>query len=291
MKFETPSLELKYGSGSEASEDGRVRLAAGRTSGLPLPTFNEIAGKYPVFANALSVYAAGSVVQGWGHANSDLDLYVVTEEPVVVGDELESFVRHVSTEDPVIRIVLGEFGAFRADIEVWRAEQIDEVIARFDCGTPSQETPELDKAEQDMLYRLASGSPLQGESWWRSRRAAIDESGYGLWLAENRKLIAETFLEDVAGLLISGDHETALLAAHEAFTGAVEAVLAASGDYSINRKWLYRRLLAFPLPEITVDEAWAMLTMRGAHEDTAGWAERTARTTQRLLLAVEAKGL
>src|SRR5438094_2090443 len=128
MGFEAPSLELKYGQGSEASEQERNRLTAERLQhGATLPSIHEITTKYPAFADTLSVYAAGSVVQGWGHANSDLDLYAITDEPLTVDENLESFVRHVSTSDPVIRIVLGEVGAFRADIEVWRSVQIDEI--------------------------------------------------------------------------------------------------------------------------------------------------------------------
>ena len=171
MTFHPPTLRLRYGSGTEAREPDRARLEADRLGGARIPTFAQIVAKYPDFAVAECVYAAGSLVQGWGHAASDLDLYLVTEEPLVPGGELESFVRHVSTADPVIRIVLGEFGAFRADIELWRAAQIDEIIGRFTGGTPDQEKPELDKSEQDLLYRLVSGRPLHGEEWWAKRRS------------------------------------------------------------------------------------------------------------------------
>lgn len=291
MSFEAPTMKLRYGSGSEASTENRRTLADGRVTGAQIPDFAEITARYPMFAGALSTWAAGSVVQGWGHANSDLDLYVVTDEPIEIDEKLESFERHVSTRDPVIHIVLGEFGPFRADIEVWRQEQIDEIIGRFAGDTPNQEAPELDKTEQDLLYRLASGRPLHGEDWWRRRREAITGSKYGLWLAENRKLIAETFLEDVGGLLISDDVQTAVLAAQEAFVGSLEAVLAVHGDYSVNRKWLYRRCVAVQPPEITVEQAWAVLTMDGAGENPRGWAESTARLAQRLLLSVEGGSL
>jgi hypothetical protein len=287
MEFQPPVMNLRFGSGSEATDDNRRALADGRLATPTLPSFDEVVAKYPAFSAALTVYAAGSVVQGWGHANSDLDLYIVSEDHLDFGARLESFTRHVSTSDPVIHIVLGEFGPFRADMELWRGEQIDEIIGRFAGRLPDQEAPELDKSEQDMLYRLASGQPLHGADWWAARRDALRGSGYGLWLAENRKLIAETFLEDVGGLLVSRDHETAVLAAHEAFTGALEAVLAVNGDYSVNRKWLYRRLSTYTPKQIDVSDAWSALTMVGAKDDPRGWAERTARTAQRLLLSDE----
>ncbi|HYY12363.1 MAG TPA: hypothetical protein VE781_15605 [Kineosporiaceae bacterium] len=291
MTFEPPTIHLRYGSGAESSEEARRKLAETRRQTASVPSFAEITAKYPDLAAATSVYAAGSVVLGWGHANSDIDLYVVSEQALEIDEKLEAFTRLVSTEDPVIRIVIAEFGAFRADIELWRECQIDEVIARFSTDTPSQESPELDKSEQDMLYRLSSGSPLHGAAWWEARRDAIHRSGYGLWLAENRKLGSEGYLEDVAGLLASQDAHTAVLAAREAFVTALEAVLAVQGDYSVNRKWLYRRCASVQPEEMSLEDIWTALTMTGAQADPAGWAAQTAEQAQRLLLSVEGRGL
>jgi predicted nucleotidyltransferase len=279
-------MNLRYGSGSEATEDNRRRFSEQRLGDHKIPSYDEITANYPAFENAVTVFVAGSVVQGWSHANSDLDLYIVTNERTTAGD-LETFERRVSTSDPVIRIALGEFGAYRADIELWRAIQIDEIIGRFAGSTPSQEAPELDKTEQDLLFRLASGTPLHGDEWWRERREALSKSCYGSWMAENRKLIAETFLEDTAGLLISGDYHTAVLTAREAIVLSLEAVFAIHGDYSVSRKWLYRRLQALPLAEITIEQAWEGIAMIGATDDLGGWAKKTAHTAQALLRAVE----
>lgn len=288
--FEVPAMTLRYGSGAESSRDNREAMLSGRVGGgAALPSAEEIFGKYPVLASALSVWAAGSVVQGWGHGASDLDLYVVTDEGLTVGGEMESFERRVSTDDPVIHIVLGEFGAFRADIELWRQSQIDELVQRFSGGTRDQEAPDLDKTEQDLFYRLVSGRPLSGTEWWQQRRTAILQSKYGTWLAENRKLAAEGYLEDVGGMLQTGDQHSAVLAGREAFVCALEALLVSYDDYSINRKWLYRRLVAAQPTELTVDEGWRHLATVGAAEQPGEWAESAARLAQRLLLTVEEK--
>lgn len=289
MAFEKPTMSLRFGSGSEASAVHRSILADGRLQGRALPTFEEVVTKYPAFAGATSVYASGSVVQGWGHANSDLDLYVVTSEPVREFGDLESFERRVSTTDPVIHIVLGEFEAFRADIEMWSESQVDEIIGRFAGASRDQEAPNPDKTEQELLHRLTAGQPLTGGDWWASRSKAIHDGCYGLWLAESQKLTAECFLEDAGGLLVSGDHESAAFTAREAFAYAVEALLATYGDYSVARKWLYRRLLAAQPTQISVEEAWRRLTFHGAHDELTVWAEETARLAQRLLLTVERK--
>jgi len=98
-------------------------------------------------------------------------------------------------------------------------------------------------------------------------------------------------LEDVSGMLQSGDSESAALAAREGFVGGLEALLAVYGDYSSSRKWLYRRLVAANPTEVSVADGWAALTMTGAAEDPAGWAGRTAALAQRLLVAIERRSL
>ncbi|MGE7385274.1 hypothetical protein ACQKM2_07265 [Streptomyces sp. NPDC004126] len=289
MEFVAPAMNLRYGSGTEALKETRDAFVKDRTSDVVLPTFDEIVSKYPTFAGATSTFASGSVIQGWAHANSDLDMYVVTEDAVTVDDSFEFFERSVSCEVPAIKIVIGQFDAFRSDIELWRTSQIDEIIGRYAGKTPSQDAPELGKREQDILYRLSVGKPIQGEAWWTERKAAIHASCYGNWMAENRKLIAETYLEDAGGLLISGDHETAVLAVYEAFTGSVEALLALYGDYCVNRKWLQRRVVDFAPAEITAAEAWSLFSMQGLHESPEAWVRNAARVSQRLLAAVERK--
>jgi hypothetical protein len=287
MTFEPPTLTLRYGNGRDALEGERVDPGV-----VPqVPTFAEIVEAYPVVAGASCVCVAGSVVLGWGHAFSDLDLYVLSERPLEPDPRLEIYQREVSTEDPAISIAIGEVGPYRLDFEFWRTGQVDEIVGRFSGDVVDQEAPELDKTEQDMLYRLVSGRALHGEGWWRACRERILASHYGHWFADNRKLKAESGLEDVAGMLASGDREAALLASHETFTLALEALLATYGDFSVTRKWLHRRLLAYEPREIDAELAWRTLTMHGAAEDPGGVAEHTAVTAQRLLVAVERKTL
>lgn len=289
--FEPPKMTLRYGSGSEASEAERRSMADVRLSVSQIPTFDDVLAQYPSFADAATCFAAGSVVRGWAHANSDVDLYVVLPDRPAIDPRFEYFERNISTADPTIYIVLGEFGAFRADIEVWTAAQVDEIIGRFSGAIRDQESPDVEKSEQDMLYRLSTAKCLSGEGWWQERKTRIQQSSYGLWIAEKRKLSAEGYLEDTAGLLVSDDAHTAVLAAYEAFNLALESILAISGDLCITRKWLYKRLSEVRPPEIDPAEAWSRLTMQGAHDGPAEWALATARRAQDLLIAVEQHGL
>jgi hypothetical protein len=275
-------MTLRYGSGADtAAESFEAHdLAA-------LPTFNDIVERYPGVRDATCVFAAGSVVLGWGHGTSDLDLYVISERRLDLDESLEVFQRTISTSDPEMAIAVGEAGRYRLDIEFWLESQVDEVIARFTGDVVSQEAPDVGEPEQDMMYRLASGRPLQGDHWWRQRRAAILGSSYATWLSEHRKMWAESLLEDIVGLAATDDVETAVLAAHSGLILAVEALLASYGDLSVSRKWLYRRVVDTAPPGLPASEAWSALAMQGAFDDPRRWIKETGDLIQRLLYAVE----
>jgi hypothetical protein len=57
-------MQLRYGSGAEARTVDRQQLEDGRRDGAPLPTYEEIIGRYPDLAVATCVFAPGSLVLG-----------------------------------------------------------------------------------------------------------------------------------------------------------------------------------------------------------------------------------
>jgi len=256
-----------------------------RQSKPMLPTATDVFDAFEVFRPAVSIFAAGSVVLGWGHGTSDIDLYVVLPEPIAAVPG--AYTRTASTTDPIMYIVLAQFGAFRADIEVWTREQVEEVIARFSGPATGYEA---DRTEQDLLNRLMTGKPLHGESWWREARTRIAESQYSTWLVGRRLGRARSATSAAEQRLDSGDALPAALAAREAFACTVEAVIASGGDYSVNRKWLFRRMQATPVPGLDVDAAWQRLTMRGAEASPASWAEATVAECRRLQAAITPAG-
>ncbi|MFE3638536.1 hypothetical protein [Streptomyces sp. NPDC059168] len=292
MEFEEPGLDLLFGSGREASEVQRKNMGEQRLNAGAVPGHAELVASYPELSSAICTFASGSLTQGWAHGKSDLDLFVVFQDAVQKSDlhNLELLEVRVSTTDPVSWIALGELGQYRADIELWRESQIDELIERF-SSSPDKYTVRPNYAEQDLLYRLSQGVSLAGDTWLAQRKETLLASAYGPWLAESQKLDAEGMLEDVEGLLMSGDGESAALAAHRGFSMALHALLALYGDYSSSHKWLYRRLVAAAPTELTLAEGWAALSMSGCDGAPADWAGKTAALIQRLLTAVEKRAL
>jgi hypothetical protein len=293
MEFEEPTLTRLYGQGKEASQARREAMNTERASLAAIPGLDEFIQDYPAFEDAECVFASGSLTEGWAHAKSDLDLFGIFSGTVTADSlhGLELIRVKTTTSDPTSWIALGEVGPYRADIEVWSEAQVDELIGRFTGTGADKYTVRPNPAERDLLYRISKALPLAGEAWLEARQQALKESAYGAWLAENQKADAEGLLEDVSGLLESGDAHSAALAAHRGFMIALGSLLAAYGDYSPSQKWLYRRLDAVRPEELTTADGWRVMVMDGCAADPAGWAERTARLSQRMLTGVELRVL
>lgn len=292
MNFEEPVLELHHGSGVEADEQARNDLRRARAD-MTLPTLDDLLGAYPEFAGATCVFMSGSVTMGWGNESSDIDVFVITAEPFPTSESNLLFIeQRVSTADPVAWIAVGELGAFRADIEIWHEAQVEELIERFgrDADAPGRYrgyNGPFGFAERELFYRLTAGVPLIGEPWWQQRADAILTSDYRLWLAEEVKNAVENRLEDAVGMLKAEDYESAVLAAHQTLIHSLTALLATYGDFSQQPKWLYRRLCAYTPAEVTVPDAWRLLSMAGAYESPGEWVRAATDLASRLVLAVE----
>ena len=270
LPYSPPALELSFGNGSDSLASQRSRMQASRETSPELPTASQVFAEFEIFRPATSVFVAGSVVMGWGHGTSDIDLYVMLPEAL---DGIDGgYARTASTTDPMMYIVLGQFGAFRADIEVWTVEQVNEIINRFeDLRGPAM----ADRGEQDLLNRLVTGRPLHGEPWWARARDRITSSSYAMWLAGDRRRLAEAAVESARAESARGSALSSLLIAREALARAVEAALTVRGDFSVSRKWLYRRMQSTPLEGIDVDATWRRLCLDDAERSPDRWTATT----------------
>ncbi|MGW4789933.1 hypothetical protein [Streptomyces sp. NPDC004230] len=290
MTFEEPVLELVKGSGREATAEGREELRKAVAAG-ELPSLEQFLATYPQFASARCIFVSGSLVEGWGNEKSDVDLFVITDEPLVPDTaSLYLLEDRISASAPVIWAAIGELGPFRADIEIWTTRQVDELIGHFERpsgGHFQGWNGTLGHTERDFFYRLLTGRPMSGADWWEAKCAALRSSDYQLWLAEDIKVDGENGLEDVVGMLGGGDDASAALAVKAVLQQALLAILAIHGDISPGRKWLPQRVLRQRPPEITWDTAWEALSMRGAWENPREYARRTADLVHSLFIKVE----
>ncbi|MDQ5820889.1 MAG: hypothetical protein M3540_05560 [Actinomycetota bacterium] len=235
-----------------------------------------------------AVFVSGSLVAGWQHANSDVDLYVITDAEPASAPAAYSRVR---LEPDLVPIVVGFAEGRRFDVEYWQEGQVDQVLAKvesFDLEGEESAGSDLGAEEADFLYRLSVGVALEGEDWLRRRQTALEHSAIRPIFTSLAFNHADGFIEDAVGLLRSGDHETAILCAHRGFQLVVDGLLAHYGELSPSAKWRARKVHAAHPAELAWERYWELETMRGLDLDRpATWVEDVLQECQRIMEAVD----
>lgn len=239
-------------------------------------------------ADAVCVFVSGSLVAGWGHAASDVDLYVVTREPVPMTST--AVLDLALTSQPVLAVAVFGPDGMRYDIEYWTLAQAEELLtaieARDDRGRAFATA--LSYHDIDWFFRLSIGVALTGDEWLRSAQRRIAMSALPVILASQEFSQADGFTEDALGLAEAGDQESAVLAAHSALGHAVDGYLFARGSFSPGVKWRYRKLAALPSSALSLEEYWQLELMRDLDpHDVKPWIARVVEACQALMLEVD----
>ncbi len=236
--------------------------------------------------DALCVYVSGSIVAGWGHANSDVDLYVVTREPAEVAATARLELPLLGTTLPVAVARTDRVW----DAEYWTEAQVNTLIDAVSTGdeTSYQAGARLGYAEVDCFYRLSIGVPLVGKEWLADVQHRIATSALGRVLASREFAEVDGLVDDALGMLETGDRHSAVLAAGMALGHAVDGYLFARGSLAPNRKWRYRKLAALPDSRLSADEFWRLVSMRELDdENPRPWVEQVAEVCQLLIMEVD----
>ncbi|WP_371640720.1 hypothetical protein [Streptomyces virginiae] len=238
------------------SEDRSHQLDQLRTMGLLPPSW-------------VCVFEAGSLVRGWGNASSDVDLYVVSDEPWTSDGASRHSVPLMPTD------VLGEetfVGGMRWDMRYWTLSQVEQVLAKVTWDVFKQGTVELVLREVQLLDRLTFGAAAGGHELLSDWRARVEASAFRSVLAARALNMADSRVEDAVGQLEAGDLDSAVLSARAAFQFTVDALLASVGECGPGEKWRARRVRAAAPSVLPYDKYWALETMRSLDlADPAPW--------------------
>ncbi len=237
----------------------------------------------------IAVVLVGSVPRGWAHAESDLDLYVVTEAPCRMAGAREVGVP--LDPDVVTAVEFGD-GGRRYEATYLTDAQFDQMLGKvthqaFDSGTASLRV--LTPNEELFLERLASGVALTKEDWLRRRARQVRESAYRAFVATRSLSEADGKVTQALGMLAVGDSHSAVLTAKVAFQQATDALLDSHGVYGTHTpKWRARRVREAALAALPFDRYWALETMADFDpEQPEKWVRRTLESCKDLSLEVE----
>lgn len=237
----------------------------------------------PLPEHTLCVYLSGSFASGMAHASSDFDIFVVTDEPFAPEDQ--TGVGHASVHPQEYPIVIRQLTTGRCDIEYWLEVQVSGLLEKFADGNT---TLGFTVEDVDFLYRLSIARPLSGEQWLRKQQAMLADSQFASMVAQRSFGTADSLFEDALGMLAVGDTHSAVLAAHEGFGRAVDGLLAAHQQFSPRRKWRAQKLVRAQLAPISLEDFWAIETMRDF--DPANpevWIHGVIESGRELMMEVE----
>jgi hypothetical protein len=197
-----------------------------------------------------SVHVAGSLVEGLGNRNSDVDVFVIGEaapsgESVGQIEGCTTSMHYVDTR--------------RVDYQYWTDAQVDEVVRRLDGDA------DLAIGELVFLHRLRTGVAIAGAARLDALRARVPFDRLASCQREVARIDVDNALEDLYGMIDDGDHELALLRSRDLLDAALDAFRFTLGDTNPRGKWRIKIVagLADQAPELDlVERYWALLPAR-----------------------------
>lgn len=198
-------------------------------------------------------FVTGSVLDGVGDSQSDLDVYVLTSQ--------EGFARRSADFDDERRaqqerqgfgILYCEVGGHTLDAECHRTEKFAELfdelalLQPLDRGNLWRSFRGLGRFERgeaiELLHRFRVGVPIHAEARHEALRETFDEWKFLAWNAHLHIIEAEDFLKGVKRSLGEHDEENAHLKLLRLYDSLADAKLFASGESLDRWKWRLPKL-------------------------------------------------
>lgn len=227
-----------------------------------------------------AVFASGSLVEGFGNATSDLDLFVIHKNAVLKET-------HVVFGTPVEVICVN---SLRLDVEYWREETVVDLAKKISTvDLVSRVDVSMSWHELDFCHRLRIGIPLFNKAGFMKLKSKFDFDKLVDILVTKYIRQCEGTIEDCIGALKAQEYETAFLMARSATEFAVEAYLASVGETNVSSKWRFKKLeRAFTRTSDIYQKAWRLETPSlSGREEVEQYAKEALAFTNDLLIKAQ----
>lgn len=192
------------------------------------------------YGDALCAFTAGSIIEGFGNATSDLDLFVVgrSEPGPSAWNAVGSFTFGEASID-----VGYEEDDLRVDVELWSIHSIRSIADEI-SRTPLTRSAaaSLDERRLQTAHALRIGQSVKGENLFAELQESFDFRHLASLLALRFVGDYAGFAEDAVGAIQDDDGGTALLGSRAALGASVDAYLAAKGLTNPKTKWRFAKL-------------------------------------------------
>ncbi|MER6214092.1 nucleotidyltransferase domain-containing protein [Streptomyces sp. NPDC001674] len=208
-------------------------------------TGRKVAGLY---TNVATAYVCGSLVEGFGNSQSDLDVFVLTDGPSRRREDEGTSATFTGDE---YRIDIDFADEVRVDTECWDIAQVRDVARRINnCSVGDWTAPaHLESQWFQLAHGIRIGWAVREESVFEELRTSFDW-GHVSHLLYCRYMLSYTGAsEDTVGAISAGDAGTAMLNSRQALGFATDALLAAAGSTNIKPKWRFAKLRQLGMTE------------------------------------------
>lgn len=193
-------------------------------------------------------YMSGSVIEGFGNASSDVDVYVIddTDPDERAGDDQRS-THEIELDESSVTIEFTEQGVL--DFELWRPSTVERLVQSISKVDEADRYTiwDLSDSELTFLHRLRIGRPVSGEDAFTRLQQSVNWQQLCVALYVRSTYGYNSFSEDAVGAIQDGDATTAMLASRLTLEAAVDQLSASFGSSNNKPKWRGRRLTGLGL--------------------------------------------
>lgn len=215
------------------------------------------------------VFLSGSVIEGYGNIESDVDVYVIYPKQLpAIRVDFDAKTNLISQEFIENR---------RVDIESWTLEQVLQVARNIQqCPVGLDHWVEclaITKNELELAHRVRIGIPILYPENFNQLRQSFDFRHLSHIIRTCCVYLYGGVLEDAAGSIASKQHGATLFSARRTLQYAVDAFLAAHGETNTSDKWRFYKLEKLQDRNL-IDQYWALEMPNIEHrDDIFQWAK------------------
>lgn len=205
------------------------------------------------FSDGEIAFVTGSVIDGVGDSQSDLDIYILTSREDFERRSVHfHHERQNQQERQEFGIIYCDVNGREFDVECHLAEKFHELLRQLACLDPLDRDclwrnfrglGRFERTEAtELLHRLRIGVPIWNETRYEELRRAFDEQKYLAWHAHVHLIEAEDYLKGVTRSLRENDSENAYIKILRLFDSLADAKLFLCGESLDRWKWRLPKL-------------------------------------------------
>jgi hypothetical protein len=228
-----------------------------------------------------TVFTSGSVTDGFRHALSDLDVFVVYADST--SNERSDFAWETHT------IAFEWVADWRIDVEYWNKNEIFAAAERLNqCPIEDWNAcRRISLSDLHIAQRVDRGIPIIAAEQFEELRAAFNFKRVCDVIVSRCLSGYEGVAEDLAGAIESQQSGMALMSAREAMGLAIDAHLATRGETNIKPKWRFEKLKKWGEDRL-LERYWALeLPCLTNLEDVIPYAKDALAFANELILSVQ----